>query len=145
MAIRCALWPSACSGWALHCGRLAFMTQSPMILENFASPFCRRGVTRFRPFRRRKSRHQVHRKKTTQRITLFILRPIIRALWTKGRAVPVEVQPGDEIPINCGVLSSPAYRVTDTLAGLPSKDMAEIMLSSKDHGGEHIEPLGEGG
>jgi hypothetical protein len=63
----------------------------------------------------------------------------------KGQAVPVEVHPGDEIPINFGVLTSPAYRVTGTLAGLPSQDIAEIMLSSKDHGGEHIEQLGEGG
>ena len=63
----------------------------------------------------------------------------------KEQAVAVEVHPGDEIPINFGVLTSSAYRVTGTLIGLPSKDMVEIMLSSKDQGGEQIQQLGEGG
>ena len=63
----------------------------------------------------------------------------------KAQAVAVEVHPGDEIPINFGVLTSSAYRVTGTLIGLPSKDMVEIMFSSKDQGGEQIQQLGEGG
>ncbi len=63
----------------------------------------------------------------------------------KEQAVAVEVHPGDEIPINFGVLTSPAYRVTGTLLGLPGKDMVEIMLSSKDHGSEQNQQQGEGG
>jgi len=63
----------------------------------------------------------------------------------KEQAVPVEVHPGDEIPINFGVLTSPAYRITGTLVGMPTKDMVEIMLSSKDHGIELDQQQGEGG
>jgi hypothetical protein len=63
----------------------------------------------------------------------------------KGQAVPVEVHPGDEIPINFGVLTSPAYRITGTLVGVPSKDMVEIMLFSKDRGAELNQQQGEGG
>jgi protocatechuate 3,4-dioxygenase beta subunit len=63
----------------------------------------------------------------------------------KEQAVAVEVHPGDEIPINFGVLASPAYRITGTLVGLPSKDMVEIMLSSKDRGSELNQQQGEGG
>ena len=63
----------------------------------------------------------------------------------KEQAVAVEVHPGDEIPINFGVLTSPAYRITGTLVGMPSKDMVDIMLSSKDHGIEQNQQQGEGG
>jgi protocatechuate 3,4-dioxygenase beta subunit len=65
--------------------------------------------------------------------------------WDKEQAVAVEVHPGDEIPINFGVLASPAYRITGTLVGMPSKDMVEIMLSSKDHGIELSQQQAEGG
>jgi hypothetical protein len=63
----------------------------------------------------------------------------------KEQAVAVEVHPGDEIPINFGVLTSSAYRITGTLVGMPSKDMVEIMLSSKDHGIELNQQQAEGG
>jgi protocatechuate 3,4-dioxygenase beta subunit len=63
----------------------------------------------------------------------------------KEQAIAVEVHPGDEIPINFAVLNTPAYRVTGTLVGMPSKDMVEIMLSSKDHGEEEFQHVGEGG
>jgi len=52
----------------------------------------------------------------------------------KQQAVAVEVHPGDEVPINFGVLTSSAYRVTGTIVGLPIKDMVEIMLSAKIKG-----------
>src|SRR5690242_14213090 len=52
---------------------------------------------------------------------------------------------GDEVPINFGVLTSSANRVTGTVVGLPSKDMGNIMLSRKDQGGEQFQQLGEGG
>jgi protocatechuate 3,4-dioxygenase beta subunit len=64
----------------------------------------------------------------------------------KDQAVPVEVHPGDEVPVNFGVLSSRAYRVAGIVAGVPKGGMAEIMLTSKDHGGLEIpQQLGEGG
>jgi hypothetical protein len=64
----------------------------------------------------------------------------------KEQAVAVEVHPGDETPINFGVLSSPAYRVSGTMAGMPSKGLVEIMLSSKDHGNmPSQQQLGDGG
>ena len=63
----------------------------------------------------------------------------------KKQAVAVEVHPGDEIPVNFGVLTSPAYRVTGTLVGLTGKGMVEIMLSSNGHAGQQFQQLGEGG
>lgn len=64
----------------------------------------------------------------------------------KEQSVAVEVHPGDETPINFGVLASPAYRVTGTMVGIPSKGMVEIFLSSKDHGAmENAQHLSEGG
>jgi len=63
----------------------------------------------------------------------------------KQQAVAVEVHPGDEVPINFGVLTSSAYRVTGTIIGLPSKDMGNIMLSRKDQGGDQFQELAEGG
>lgn len=63
----------------------------------------------------------------------------------KQQAVAVEVHPGDEVPINFGVLTSSAYRVTGTVVGLPSKDMVEITLSSKDQRGDQDQQQGEGG
>jgi len=63
----------------------------------------------------------------------------------KQQAVAVEVHSGDVVPINFGVLTSSAYRVTGTVVGLPSKDMGSIMLSRKDQGDEQFQQLGEGG
>jgi protocatechuate 3,4-dioxygenase beta subunit len=63
----------------------------------------------------------------------------------KQQAVAVEVHPGDEVPINFGVLTSSAYRVTGTIIGLPSKDMVEITLFSKDQRGDQDQQQGEGG
>jgi protocatechuate 3,4-dioxygenase beta subunit len=63
----------------------------------------------------------------------------------KEQAVAVEVYPGDEVPINFGVLTSPAYRITGTLVGMPTKEMVEIMLSSKGRGIELNQQQGEGG
>jgi len=64
----------------------------------------------------------------------------------KQQAVAVEVHPGDETPVNFGVLASPAYRVAGTVASVPSGAlMTEIMLSSKDHTSIQNQQLGEGG
>jgi hypothetical protein len=63
----------------------------------------------------------------------------------KQQAVAVEVHPGDVVPINFGLLTSSAYRVTGTVVGLQSKDMGSIMLSRKDQGDEQFQQLGEGG
>ena len=64
----------------------------------------------------------------------------------KEQSVAVEVHPGDETPVNFGVLVSPAYRVAGTVAALPSgAALTEIMLSSKDHRSMQNQQLGEGG
>jgi len=64
----------------------------------------------------------------------------------KQQSVAVEVHPGDETPVNFGVLASPAYRVAGTVAAVPSGAlMTEIMLSSKDHTNMQNQRLGEGG
>jgi len=64
----------------------------------------------------------------------------------KEQSVAVEVHPGDETPVNFGVLASPEYRVAGTVVALPSgADLTEIMLSSRDHSFDQNQPLGEGG
>ena len=64
----------------------------------------------------------------------------------KEQSVAVEVHPGDEASINFGVLTSPAYRVTGTVVGVPKEGMAEILLFSKGHGSvQSQQELGEGG
>ncbi len=64
----------------------------------------------------------------------------------KGQSVPVEVHPGDETPVNFGILASPAYRVAGTVVGVPNgAPLTEIMLSSKDHRSVQNQQLGEGG
>jgi len=64
----------------------------------------------------------------------------------KEQAVAVELHPGDEAPVNFGVLASAAYRVAGTVVAVPSgADMTQIMLFSKDHGQEQNQQLGEGG
>jgi protocatechuate 3,4-dioxygenase beta subunit len=64
----------------------------------------------------------------------------------KEQSVAVEVHPGDETPVNFGVLASPAYSVAGTVVGVPSgAPLTEIMLSSKDHGSMQNQQLGEGG
>lgn len=64
----------------------------------------------------------------------------------KQQAIAVEVHPGDEAPVNFGVLASPAYRVAGTVAAVPSGAlMSEIMLSSKDHTIMQNQRLGEEG
>jgi hypothetical protein len=62
------------------------------------------------------------------------------------QSVAVEVHPGDETPVNFGVLTSPAYRVTGTMTGVPSKGITKIILSSKGHRSmQSQQQLGEGG
>jgi protocatechuate 3,4-dioxygenase beta subunit len=64
----------------------------------------------------------------------------------KGQSVPVEVHPGDETPVNFGILASPAYRVAGTVVGVPNgAPLTEIMLFSKDHTSVQNQQLGEGG
>lgn len=64
----------------------------------------------------------------------------------KGQSVPVEVHPGDETPVNFGILASPAYRVAGTMVGVPNgAPLTEIMLLSKDHRSVQNQPVGEGG
>lgn len=64
----------------------------------------------------------------------------------KEQSVAVEVHPGDETPVNFGVLASPSYRVAGTVVAVPSGAvMTEIMLSPKDHTSVHNQQLGEGG
>jgi hypothetical protein len=64
----------------------------------------------------------------------------------KQQAVAVEVHPGDETPVNFGVLASQGYRVAGTVAAVPSGAlMTEIMLSSKDHTSMQNQQLGDGG
>jgi protocatechuate 3,4-dioxygenase beta subunit len=64
----------------------------------------------------------------------------------KEQSVAVEVHPGDETPVNFGVLASPAYRVAGTVVAVPSGAvMTEIMLSPKDHTSVQNQQLGEGG
>ena len=64
----------------------------------------------------------------------------------KQQAVAVEVHPGDEAPISFGVLSSPAYRISGTVAGVPKgAPLAQIILSSKEQGRVQDQQLGEGG
>jgi protocatechuate 3,4-dioxygenase beta subunit len=64
----------------------------------------------------------------------------------KEQSVAVEVHPGDETPVNFGVLASPAYRVAGTVVAVPSGAlMTEIMLSPKDHTSVQDQQLGEGG
>jgi len=47
----------------------------------------------------------------------------------QSQAVPVDVEAGHEAPVNFGVLASRAFHVTGDVLGLPSNDMAQIMLS----------------
>lgn len=65
----------------------------------------------------------------------------------EDQAVAVEIHPGAETRINFGVLTGRAYRVSGSVAGLPSKGMAQIMLQTKGSGGSQMAPqeLGEGG
>jgi protocatechuate 3,4-dioxygenase beta subunit len=64
----------------------------------------------------------------------------------KEQSAAVEVHPGDETPVNFGVLASPTYRVAGTVVALPSgAALTEIMLSSKDHRSVQNQKLGEGG
>jgi hypothetical protein len=64
----------------------------------------------------------------------------------KGQSVAVEVHPGDETPINFGILASPAYRVAGTVVGVPSgAPLTDIMLVAKDHGSAQNQQLREGG
>ncbi len=63
----------------------------------------------------------------------------------KEQSVAVELHPGDETPVNFALLTSPAFRVTGTVAGISSKGLVEIMLSSKDHAEQSPQQLGEGG
>jgi len=72
-----------------------------------------------------------------------------RLFWCnldKGQSVPLEVHPGDETPVNFGILASPAYRVAGTVVGVPNgAPLTEIMLSSKDRRSVQNQQLGEGG
>jgi hypothetical protein len=64
----------------------------------------------------------------------------------KEQAFALEVHPGDETPANFGVLASPAYRVSGTVAAVPSSPaITEIMLFSKDRTNTQNQQLGEGG
>ena len=63
----------------------------------------------------------------------------------KDQSVAVETQAGSETPVNFGVLTSKAYHVSGDVAGLPSSDLAQIMLSS-DRGlnaEQQVEPGGK--
>jgi protocatechuate 3,4-dioxygenase beta subunit len=63
----------------------------------------------------------------------------------KGQSVAVEVHPGDETPINFGILASPAFRVAGTVVGVPAgAPLTELMLSSQN-GGMQNQQLREGG
>jgi len=47
------------------------------------------------------------------------------------QSVPVDAEAGHETPVNFGVLTSRAFRVTGDVLGLPSSDIAQIMLNSE--------------
>lgn len=58
----------------------------------------------------------------------------------------MEVHAGDETPLSFGVLSSPAYRVSGIVSGVPKGvPIAEITLSSQGHGEFEQQQLEEGG
>ena len=63
----------------------------------------------------------------------------------REQSVAVELHPGDETPVNFALLTSPAYRVTGTVAGITSKGLVEMILSSKDRAEHSPQQLGEGG
>jgi uncharacterized protein (DUF2141 family) len=48
----------------------------------------------------------------------------------QNQSVPVNAEAGQETPVNFGVLTSRAFRVTGDVLGLPSSDVAQIMLNS---------------
>jgi hypothetical protein len=62
----------------------------------------------------------------------------------KNQSAPVEAQGGGETPINFSVLTGKAYHVTGDVQGLPSSDIAQIMLTS-EHGFETQQQLGPDG
>lgn len=62
------------------------------------------------------------------------------------QALAMEVHPGDESPANFGVLASPAYRVSGTVAAVPSSAvLTEVLLSSKDGRSTQNQQLGKDG
>lgn len=63
----------------------------------------------------------------------------------KSRAVPVEVHAGDVASANFGVLMTHAYRVSGTVAGVPSGAEVRLFLTSKsDAGMDNPEELRKG-
>jgi Carboxypeptidase regulatory-like domain len=60
------------------------------------------------------------------------------------QSVPVDAEAGHETPVNLVVLTSRAFRVTGDVLGLPSSDMAQIMLHS-DHKVDADQQLQPGG
>jgi protocatechuate 3,4-dioxygenase beta subunit len=64
----------------------------------------------------------------------------------KSRAISVEVHAGSEVSANFGVLMTHLYRVSGTVAGVPSGAMMRVFLTSKSGGMEMDDPgeLSEG-
>jgi uncharacterized protein (DUF2141 family) len=62
----------------------------------------------------------------------------------RDQSVAVDTQAGGETSINFSVLASKAYRVSGDVAGLPSNDLAQIMLSSA-HGFDAEQQFQPGG
>ena len=62
----------------------------------------------------------------------------------KNQAIPLDAEAGQETPVNFGVLTSRAFRVTGDVLGLPSSDIAQIMLNS-DHNVDAEQQLQPGG
>jgi hypothetical protein len=60
----------------------------------------------------------------------------------KSRAIAVEVRAGSEAAANFGVLMTHLYRVSGTVAGVPSGAMVRVFLTSKS-GGADMDGLGE--
>lgn len=50
----------------------------------------------------------------------------------KNQAASVDAEAGEETPVNFGVLTSRAFRVTGDVLGLPKSEMVQIMLNSAE-------------
>lgn len=63
----------------------------------------------------------------------------------KNQAASVDADAGQETPVNFGVLTGRAFRVTGDVVGLPTGDIAQIMLNSADNTVDAEQQLQPGG
>jgi protocatechuate 3,4-dioxygenase beta subunit len=58
----------------------------------------------------------------------------------ESQGVEIQVHGGDEVVANFGLLMARAYRVSGAVAGVPSADMVQILLTSKNGGAQVDSP-----